>query len=118
VNKWCRAAVAAPHSVEQRVEALYAWDVHTNATVASSAVSLLALYAVAPLALAPGLTGTLLGNGLWVCSQVAYLYVSFWGYAGEINEWGLWFRDWCFHLAGVPHHGAVALGYLRGGVRT
>jgi hypothetical protein len=86
-NRWCRTVIAAPHSVEQRVEALYAWDVHTNALVASAAIHLLGLYAVAPLALAPGVWGTVLGNCVWVVGHTAYLYVSFWGYAGEGARW-------------------------------
>lgn len=82
-NRHLRVAVPLPHSVEQSVEWLFAWDVACNATVPTflclSVLQLLLL----PLVLGSGWLSLLLANALYAIAGVLYWYNIFSGYLGE-----------------------------------
>lgn len=79
-NGYMRAGVALPHSVEQSVEWLYAWDVHCNAYVSVFALTHVLLYALLPLVMTDGVAATLTGNAIYALAASYYVYVTFSGY--------------------------------------
>ncbi len=80
-NRHCRAGAAAPHSVEQSVEWLFAWDVHCNAFVPVLLLAYVANFLLLPLTMAgDGLVPCLVGNALYATAAGHYLYITFQGY--------------------------------------
>lgn len=79
-NQYMRAGVALPHSVEQSVEWLYAWDVHCNSYVSVVAITHLLLYALLPVVMTDGIAATVVGNTLYALAGAFYVYVTFSGY--------------------------------------
>ena len=82
-NKYMRSAVPLPHSVEQDVEWLYAWDVHCNAYVPILALLFVAQYALLPLVMVDGFFATLMSNSLYAAAILQYIYITFSGYLSE-----------------------------------
>lgn len=85
-NKYCRLSGAAPHSVEQSVEWLFAWDIHCNAFVPVLLLVYLADFLLLPLTLrngGEGLLPCLVGNTLYAAAIGHYFYITFQGYIGE-----------------------------------
>lgn len=82
-NKYCRLSGAAPHSVEQSVEWLFAWDIHCNAFVPVLLLVYLADFLLLPLTLrngGEGLLPCLVGNTLYAAAIGHYFYITFQGY--------------------------------------
>ena len=69
------------HAIEQQIEWLYAFDIHCNAFFPVFALLFTAQYFLLPLTLAGGFLSTLLANSLYLLAAIAYLYVTFLGYA-------------------------------------
>lgn len=82
VNQYARSSVPLPHSVEQKVEWLYSWDVHCNSFVPVLLLAHILHYFLLPLIMAEGIVAVLAGNTLYAVAGCYYLYVTFWGYAG------------------------------------
>lgn len=93
-NKYCRLSGAAPHSVEQSVEWLFAWDIHCNAFVPVLLLVYLADFLLLPLTLrngGEGLLPCLVGNTLYAAAIGHYFYITFQGYVGAfIAEGKVW----------------------------
>lgn len=68
------------HVVEQRVEWLYAFDVHCNAYFPLYVVLYVLQYFLSPLLLAHGFVATLLSNTLYFVALSYYHYLNFLGY--------------------------------------
>ena len=80
-NRYCRAGASLPHSVEQSVDWLFAWDVHCNAFVPVLLLVYIANFLLLPLTLAgDGLVPCLVGNALYTAAAGHYLYITFQGY--------------------------------------
>ena len=80
-NRHCRAGAAAPHSVEQAVEWLFAWDVHCNAFVPVLLLVYVANFLLLPLTMSgDGLVPCLVGNALYTAAAGHYLYITFQGF--------------------------------------
>ena len=80
-NRYCRAGAAAPHSVEQAVEWLFAWDVHCNAFVPVLLLVYVANFLLQPLTMSgDGLVPCLVGNALYTAAAGHYLYITFQGF--------------------------------------
>jgi len=80
-NARCRVGAALPHSVEQSVEWLFAWDVHCNAFVPVLLLVYVANFLLLPLVMAgDGLVPCLVGNALYAGAAGHYLYITFQGY--------------------------------------
>ena len=80
-NARCRVGAALPHSVEQSVEWLFAWDVHCNAFVPVLLLVYVANFLLLPLVMAgDGLVPCLVGNALYAAAAGHYLYITFQGY--------------------------------------
>jgi hypothetical protein len=69
-----------PHSVPQRVEFLYAFDVHCNAFVAFFALVGVLQYLSLPLLLARGFFPAVAANSLYLAAGIAYINVTFLGF--------------------------------------
>ena len=82
-NKYMRSSVPLPHSVEQEVEWLYAWDVHCNAYVPVLVLLFVVQFFLLHLVLAEGFVATLAANTLYAAALVQYVYVTFSGYLSE-----------------------------------
>ena len=79
-NKYMRASMPLPHSVEQEVEWLYAWDVHCNSYVPVLLLIFAAQLPLLPLLMRDGFLPALLGNTLYAAAAVHYIYITFSGY--------------------------------------
>ena len=84
-SRHMRSAVPLPHSVEQDVELLYAWDVHCNAYVAMLLGPHVGQLLLLPLIMRDGFLGVFLGNSLYAAALGYYTYVTFEGYLGPCN---------------------------------
>ncbi|RYG44778.1 hypothetical protein EON67_11365, partial [archaeon] len=111
-NMYARARTPMPHAVEQRVEWLYAWDVHCNAYTAV-VVGVYALhYLLLPLIMRDTWLATLLGNAVYAASAAYYVYITFWGYLGTCvsacarERVGAWARTW--HTCALPPSAACS----------
>jgi hypothetical protein len=82
INRYARSAVPLPHSVEQKVEWLYAWDVHCNAFVPVLLLTHVLQYFLLPLTMGDGFLPALLGNTIYAAALCHYFYITFWGYSG------------------------------------
>ena len=69
------------HAIEQAVEWLYAFDIHCNAFFPLFTLLFTLQYFLLPLLLTPTFLSTLLANSLYLAATLAYLYVTFLGYA-------------------------------------
>ena len=80
-NARCRVGAALPHSVEQSVEWLFAWDVHCNAFVPVLLLVYVANFLLLPLTMSgDGLVPCLVGNALYTAAAGHYLYITFQGF--------------------------------------
>ena len=80
-NKYLRQYNA--HSVEQEVEWLFAFDVHTNAFFCSFFVTYVLQYFLLPILLARGALSCVLSNSLYAIATVWYAYITHLGYRGK-----------------------------------
>ena len=69
------------HAIEQQVEWLYAFDIHCNAFFPVFTLLFTLQYFLVPVLLTPTFLSTLLANSLYLLAIMAYLYVTFLGYA-------------------------------------
>lgn len=82
-NRYCRISGTLPHSVEQSVEWLFAWDIHCNAFVPVLLLVYVADFLVLPLTMrSDGLLPCLVGNTLYTAAIGQYLYITFQGFVG------------------------------------
>lgn len=80
-NHYLREEIAVhTHVVEQRVEWLYAFDVHCNAYFPLFVVLYVLQYFLSPLLLAHGFMSTFLSNVLYFVALSYYHYLNFLGY--------------------------------------
>jgi len=80
-NRYCRISGTLPHSVEQSVEWLFAWDIHCNAFVPVLLLVYVADFLVLPLTMrSDGLLPCLVGNTLYTAAIGQYLYITFQGF--------------------------------------
>ena len=89
-SRHMRSAVPLPHSVEQDVELLYAWDVHCNAYVAVFLGPHVGQLLLLPLIARDGFLGVLLGDSIYAAALAYYCYVTFEGYLGAHGKWAGW----------------------------
>ena len=82
-NKYMRAPALLPHSVEQEVEWLYAWDVHCNSYVPILLLLYVGQYLALPLLMRDGALAVLAANALYAGAACHYVYITFSGYLGE-----------------------------------
>tara|TARA_A100001015_G_scaffold185598_1_gene206536 strand:- start:1162 stop:2019 length:858 start_codon:yes stop_codon:yes gene_type:complete len=83
-NKYLRQHHA--HSVEQEVEWLYAFDVHTNAFFCSFFITYVLQYFLLPILLARGAIPCILSNGLYAIATIWYAYITHLGYRGTCTS--------------------------------
>ena len=74
-------AVVRLHAIEQKVEWLYAFDVHCNAFFPAFVLLFALQFFLLPFLLTPHFLSTLAANTLYLAALAAYLYVTFLGYA-------------------------------------
>ncbi|EPS67574.1 hypothetical protein M569_07201, partial [Genlisea aurea] len=79
-NNYLRVEAVNSHVVEQRVEWLYAFDVHCNSFFPVFVLLYVIHYLVSPLLLAHGFVPVLLSNLLFMAAAVYYHYLNFLGY--------------------------------------
>ncbi|CAI9764418.1 unnamed protein product [Fraxinus pennsylvanica] len=79
-NNYLREEVPDSHVVEQRVEWLYAFDVHCNSFFPMFALLYVAHYFLSPLLVAHGFVPVLLSNLLFMAAISYYHYLNFLGY--------------------------------------
>ncbi|CAI5466733.1 unnamed protein product [Closterium sp. Yama58-4] len=80
-NRYLRdSGGVASHAVEQKVEWLYAFDVHCNAYFPLFVLLYVVQYFLSPLLLAPGFIPLLLSNTLYLVAFSYYHYLNFLGY--------------------------------------
>ncbi|CAM6014541.1 unnamed protein product [Sphagnum balticum] len=80
-NHYLREEMAVhTHVVEQRVEWLYAFDIHCNSYFPVFVVLYVLQYFLSPLLLSHGLVATLMSNALFVIAFSYYHYLNFLGY--------------------------------------
>mmetsp|Transcript_57125 Transcript_57125/g.180812 ORF Transcript_57125/g.180812 Transcript_57125/m.180812 type:complete len:255 (+) Transcript_57125:132-896(+) len=79
-NKYLRGASLHGHTIDQRVEWLYAFDVHCNAYFPMFLALYVLQYFLSPILLAPGFIPALLSNLLYGAALSYYHYVNFLGY--------------------------------------
>eukprot|EP00897_Mesotaenium_endlicherianum_P003024 jgi/Mesen1/274/ME1151993C09511 len=70
------------HAVEQKVEWLYAFDVHCNSYFPLFILLYVLQYFMSPLLVAPGIVPALLSNVLYATALSYYHYLNFLGYDG------------------------------------
>lgn len=80
-NRHLKHTHALPHSVEQHLEGMYAFDVAMNAAVAVLLYCAVLPLLAAPLVLSDGFLGVLTGNALLALAAGHYWYVTFTGYS-------------------------------------
>ena len=85
-NKHMRAPNSLPHSVEQEVEWLYAWDVHCNSFVPILLLLYAGQYLALPLLMRDGLLPALAANALYAAAASHYVYITFSGYLGARGD--------------------------------
>ncbi|XP_068656699.1 uncharacterized protein [Aristolochia californica] len=79
-NSYLREEASNSHVVEQRVEWLYAFDVHCNSFFPTFVVLYVIQYFLSPLLVAHGFIPTLLSNLLFMVAISYYHYLNFLGY--------------------------------------
>ncbi|KAL2489213.1 UNC-50 family protein [Forsythia ovata] len=79
-NNYLREEVPDSHVVEQRVEWLYAFDVHCNSFFPMFALLYVVHYFLSPLLVAHGFVPVLLSNLLFMAAISYYHYLNFLGY--------------------------------------
>ncbi|XP_042475053.1 protein unc-50 homolog [Macadamia integrifolia] len=79
-NTYLREEVASSHAVEQRVEWLYAFDVHCNSFFPLFVMLYVIQYFLSPLLVAHGFFPVLLSNLLFMAAVSYYHYLNFLGY--------------------------------------
>ena len=80
-NKYLRQHHA--HSVEQEVEWLYAFDVHTNAFFCSFFITYVLQYFLLPILMVRGAIPCVLSNLLYAMATIWYAYITHLGYRGR-----------------------------------
>lgn len=83
-NKYLRVG-STPHAVEQEVEWMYAFDVHTNSYWVMFLIGYVGQYMLLPLLLSESYSNVamLCGNLLFTSAVVGYWYITFSGYVGK-----------------------------------
>eukprot|EP00708_Paratrimastix_pyriformis_P005434 GAFH01004474.1.p1 GENE.GAFH01004474.1~~GAFH01004474.1.p1 ORF type:complete len:133 (+),score=24.99 GAFH01004474.1:337-735(+) len=79
-NRYLRTPGPSHHTIEQRVEWMYAFDVHCNSYFPFFLWTTVFQYFLLPLLLRPGILGRFLSNGIHVVAVFQYCYVSFLGF--------------------------------------
>eukprot|EP00246_Nothoceros_aenigmaticus_P012268 TRINITY_DN3730_c0_g1_i3.p1 TRINITY_DN3730_c0_g1~~TRINITY_DN3730_c0_g1_i3.p1 ORF type:complete len:217 (+),score=18.01 TRINITY_DN3730_c0_g1_i3:302-952(+) len=79
-NHYLREEAVHTHVVEQRVEWLYAFDVHCNSCFPVFVILYVVQYFLSPLLLAKGFVAMLLSNLLYLVALSYYHYLNFLGY--------------------------------------
>lgn len=79
-NKYLREMGGHSHAVEQRVEWMYAFDVHCNSYFPLFIMLYVVQYFLTPLLLAPGFIANLVSNLLYAFALSYYHYTQFLGY--------------------------------------
>jgi len=79
-NKYLREAGGHSHAVEQRVEWMYAFDVHCNSYFPLFVLLYVVQFALCPVLLAGGFLPTVLSNLLYGAALSYYHYTQFLGY--------------------------------------
>lgn len=79
-NSYLREEVPNSHVVEQRVEWLYAFDVHCNSFFPMFVLLYVIHYFLSPLLVAHGFIPVLLSNLLFMVAACYYHYLNFLGY--------------------------------------
>eukprot|EP01138_Halocafeteria_seosinensis_P000114 gb/GECG01000118.1/.p1 GENE.gb/GECG01000118.1/~~gb/GECG01000118.1/.p1 ORF type:complete len:295 (+),score=22.55 gb/GECG01000118.1/:1-885(+) len=76
---------STPHAVEQEVEWMYAFDVHTNSFWVMFLIGYVGQYAILPLLLSQYYynLGMVCGNLLYTAAIAGYWYITFSGYVGK-----------------------------------
>jgi len=70
----------SPHLIDQKVEWLYAWDIHCNAFFLTFLTLYFGQFVLLPLLYRDGFLASLFANILYFISAVFYFYISFLGY--------------------------------------
>ena len=78
-NRYMRVS-QVPHSVEQEVEWLYAFDVHCNSYVPVLMLVHVLQYCLLPVVSLSSFLGVFLANTLYALAMVAYFYITLSGY--------------------------------------
>lgn len=94
-NKHMRAPNTLPHSVEQEVEWLYAWDVHCNSFVPVLLLLYVVQFALLPVLMRDGFLPCLAANALYAAAASQYAYVTFSGYLGAWKQKSAAAWEWC-----------------------
>uniref|UniRef100_M1CFQ6 UNC-50 family protein n=1 Tax=Solanum tuberosum TaxID=4113 RepID=M1CFQ6_SOLTU len=84
-NNYLREEAPSSHAVEQRVEWLYAFDVHCNSFFPMFVLLYVIHYFLSPLLVAHGFIPVLLSNLLFMVAASYYHYLNFLGYDGKMN---------------------------------
>jgi hypothetical protein len=79
-NKYLR--VQSLHAVDQKVEWLYAFDVHCNSFFPLFVVLYVLQFFLLPLILGTGFFSTVIANSMYAFAFSYYFYVTFLGYNG------------------------------------
>jgi len=80
-NKYMR--VQAPHAVEQKVEWLYAFDIHCNSFFPLFVILYVLQFFLLPLLLNSSFFATVIANSMYALAFSYYFYVTFLGYSGK-----------------------------------
>lgn len=80
-NRFLKRRTQHQHAVEQRVEWMYAFDVHCNSYFPLFLLLYVLQFLLSPLLLWRGFVATLLSNGLYVLGLSYYHYLNFLGYS-------------------------------------
>ncbi|CAN1192470.1 Protein unc-50 homolog [Linum perenne] len=84
-NSYLREESPNSHVVEQRVEWLYAFDVHCNSFFPMFVMLYVIHYFLSPLLVAHGFIPVLLSNLIFMVAASYYHYLNFLGYDGKPN---------------------------------
>eukprot|EP01128_Nolandella_sp_AFSM9_P007271 TRINITY_DN392_c1_g1_i5.p1 TRINITY_DN392_c1_g1~~TRINITY_DN392_c1_g1_i5.p1 ORF type:complete len:179 (-),score=36.18 TRINITY_DN392_c1_g1_i5:201-737(-) len=79
-NTYLRLDIASTHTIEQKVEWLYAFDVHCNSYFLVYLILYVVQYLLLPVVLLDGYLVTALANSLYLAAVAAYFYSTFRGY--------------------------------------
>jgi hypothetical protein len=79
-NKYLR--VQSLHAVDQKVEWLYAFDIHCNSFFPLFVVLYVLQFFLLPLVLGSGFLSTIIANSMYAFAFSYYFYVTFLGYNG------------------------------------
>eukprot|EP01031_Cornospumella_fuschlensis_P030201 gene30201-36481_t len=121
-NKYLKNYQPHTHSVEQEVEWMYAFDVHTNAFFCSFLVTYVLQYFLLPLLLSKSVFSCILANSLYAVATVWYAYITHLGYRAlpflSNTQIFLWYPAVCVSLLYIFGVIVVLLGLRLNLTRT